>query len=280
MEANIKAYDNFSNIMEIVFPEAKKMQLNAAYKIKELIRSIDDTSSSSQINYIISLGCGTGEIELFLSLLYPGLNIFACDFSREAIKIAKLNVKDKLKEYKDIVSSKRENIAVNENKKYISPKYFHMGYEKFYEEIIIQNINKNNIDLNNTMLIVLGNTIQQFSDIAKFYNLIDINNNFGRPKYLLIDFLNNWEDIISDKINNEVFLPWKVCNCGGFCKDCEEKICILGYGWERKENEDRVKITNTLSAKRSSDGYPSEIAVFKYSSISEEDIIKENKKRN
>ncbi len=83
---NAAVYDEFVKIRNLLDPNFYANQIQGALRIKECIDVIDNFSSNAKIKHVLSLGCGTGEIEMLLAFMLPEIKSIHCvDDSEESL---------------------------------------------------------------------------------------------------------------------------------------------------------------------------------------------------
>ena len=192
-------YDNYLEIRDRLNPSFKENQAEGAKQIKRVINQINNFSSCAEVKTIISLGCGTGEIELALAEIENSPKVIAFDSSENSVDILKKS-------------------------KVSHPNVLTVSGE-FNADLLSQIKRKHDYNSESTLLISLGHTIPHFLDWDEIISNI---NGDLLPKYLIIDFYETFDstlDALKDRsitVSNPYFevrgeCPYKAKVCGTTC---------------------------------------------------------------
>jgi len=167
---NAKAYDALFEIRDILFKNFEKNQKNAADHILALF---DKHIDNDNIETLVDIGCGTGEILMLLEEKYGSSigSYIGVDVSSKQIEFA-------------VSNAKKKRSACN---------FICCALEELEDNFAFATIN-----WSKTVLLCTGHTLPHF-DQYLFQNFLKKH----CPKYLFVDFYNNFDETLDNLLEPE-----------------------------------------------------------------------------
>ncbi|MDZ7721642.1 MAG: class I SAM-dependent methyltransferase [candidate division KSB1 bacterium] len=170
LEYNIKAYDKLYRNESGYFPGFHDKQMSGIKEIYEKV--FQKNLIFESIDTIVDVGCGKGELLIYLFEKHQQKNYIGIDPSQEAIDSAKKKIK-----------------SINSNGKIL--------FLNLAAEGIFSNPEFSSAIIGTSLLISMGHSIPHFEEkwLAEYVDKF-------KPKYVYIDFYHNFGEII-DQLNND-----------------------------------------------------------------------------
>lgn len=253
MQKNQAAYDRFLKVRDILDPHFCEHQEKAAKRITESIMKLSRSSPAVKIDHIISLGCGSGEIEcgIFSEIneiresTGEGVNGTHCVniWGFDCSSVSRSNFENNIRnlyyeqsQYRNIVERIRgctpplvkNFFSISDSLDLLKKKI------KKYNEGC-KNSSAIPVAHENTLLLLAGHTLTHFQEYEMWFESNTDKDNFFPPKYIFFDLYYTWDDVLSGlKDNNEMVVEWRgTCQfyppqSGGPVSP--EEACMFGLG--------------------------------------------------
>ena len=235
-EYNKKVYNDFVNKRNLVFPNFDGNQLSGAQKIIQQVNWLNSITYTSNIDSIISLGSGSGEIEMFLLLQYH--NLTCLTLIEQSEKSIDFFLE---KNFPNIETEKWSRNTIRNETEYIY-KYSEEGFisinflkENRVVKIILikefKELRKQDYSWYKTLMICCGHTIPHFDNWKEIFDKKEI------CKYWLIDFYETYDQVVEGLVDvgDQKFEIRGVCP---YAENLEcESFCTYGLATERREND-------------------------------------------